>query len=67
MCSSDLDVKKDLLARLLGYFAPMRQRRADFEERPDDLEDILRSGAQRARALAAPVLAACRDAAGFRS
>jgi tryptophanyl-tRNA synthetase len=61
------DVKKDLLARLLGYFAPMRQRRADFEERPDDLEDILRTGAQRARALAAPVLAACRDAAGFRS
>ena len=61
------DVKKDLLARLLEYFAPMRERRADYDRRPDDLEEILRGGAARARALAAPVLAACRDAAGFSS
>ncbi len=60
------DVKKDLLARLLAYFAPMRARRADYDARPDDLEDILLAGAERARALAAPVLAACRDAAGLR-
>ena len=60
------DVKKDLLARLLAHFAPMRQRREDYDQRPDDLEDILRGGAVRARALAAPILAGCRDAAGFR-
>ncbi len=59
------DLKKDLLARLLAFFAPMRERRADFEKRPNDLEEILRGGAERARALAAPVLAACREAAGF--
>ncbi|MCG8591138.1 MAG: tryptophan--tRNA ligase, partial [Proteobacteria bacterium] len=59
------DVKKDLLARLQAYFEPMRARRQDLAARPDDVEDILRTGAERARALAAPVLAACREAAGF--
>jgi tryptophanyl-tRNA synthetase len=59
------DVKKELLARLLDYFAPMRALRADFEKRPDDVEDILRDGAARARAIADPVLARCRRAAGF--
>ena len=59
------DVKKDLLARLQAYFEPMRARRQDLAARPDDVEDILRTGAERAQALAAPVLAACREAAGF--
>ncbi len=59
------EVKKDLLARLLDHFGPMRERRASFEERPDDVEDILRRGAQRARAIGAPVLEACRAAAGL--
>ena len=59
------DVKKDLLARLLDYFGPMRERRADFEKRPDDVRDILLRGAAGARALAAPVLEGCREAAGL--
>ena len=59
------EVKKDLLARLLDYFEPMRERRADFEKRPDEVEDILRDGADRARAIATPVLDACREAAGL--
>jgi len=57
-------VKKELLARLNDYFAPMRQRRAEYEKRPDDIRDILKRGAQHARALGAPVLAACREAMG---
>ena len=61
------DVKKDLLARLLDYFAEMRARRADLEGRPDDVEDILVEGAARARVLAGPVLDACRSAAGLRT
>ena len=59
-------IKEDLLARLLEFFAPMRVLRADFEKRPDDVEDILRRGGAQARELAAPVLARCRAAAGFR-
>ncbi|MFP8874630.1 MAG: tryptophan--tRNA ligase, partial [Myxococcota bacterium] len=61
------DVKKDLVARLLDYFAEMRARRADLEGRPDDVEDILVEGAARARVLAGPVLDACRSAAGLRT
>jgi len=59
------DVKKDLLARILDHFEPMRARRAALEARPDEIEDILRGGAVRARALATPVLEACREAAGL--
>jgi len=58
------DVKKDLLGRVLDYFAPMRARRDAFEARPDDVEEILQAGAERARAIAEPVLAGCREAAG---
>jgi len=60
------DVKKDLLARLLDHFAPMRQRRAAFEARPDDVEDALVDGAARARAIGGPVLEDVRRVAGFR-
>jgi tryptophanyl-tRNA synthetase len=59
------DVKKDLLARLLAYFGPLRERREALAKRPDDVEDVLADGAKRARALAAPILAAARDAAGL--
>jgi len=59
------EVKKELLARVLDHFGPMRERRAHFEARPDEVEEILRRGAERARAIAEPVLDACREAAGL--
>ena len=47
---------------------------AEYEEmvttlimHPDDIEDILRAGAERARALAAPVVEAARAAVGVGS
>ena len=58
-------VKKDLLRRLLEYFGPARARRAELAMRPGDVEDVLASGARRARELGAPVLAAAREAAGL--
>jgi tryptophanyl-tRNA synthetase len=61
------DVKKDLLERILDFFSEMRQRREEFESRPDDVEAILRQGAEKARAMAAPVLEGCRLAAGLGS
>lgn len=59
------DVKKDLLERVMDYFEPMRTRRAEFEGKPEALEEILRDGAARARALATPILEAVREAAGL--
>jgi tryptophanyl-tRNA synthetase len=58
------DVKKDLLARILDYFGEMRARRDELAARPDDVEDVLRQGAERAHALATPVMQAARAAAG---
>ncbi len=61
------DVKKDILVRLLEYFAPMRERREHFEARPDDVEGALLDGAARARAIGEPVLDEVRRVAGFRA
>jgi len=59
------DVKKALLARFLDHFGPMRQRHAELMAHPDDVEDVLRAGAQRARAIAAPLLEQVRDTVGL--
>ena len=59
------ELKKDLLARLLAHFEPMRERRDALSKDPDLVEDVLRAGAARARVIAAPVLAAAREAAGL--
>jgi tryptophanyl-tRNA synthetase len=59
------DVKKDLLARLLAHFGPLRERREALAARPGEVDDVLADGVRRARALMTPVLAAARDAAGL--
>jgi tryptophanyl-tRNA synthetase len=59
------EVKKDLLARLLAHFGPARERRAEWDARGDDVEDVLADGARRARAIARPTLDAARNAAGL--
>ncbi|MAI80313.1 MAG: tryptophan--tRNA ligase [Deltaproteobacteria bacterium] len=59
------DVKKELLSRILDYFAPMRERRERFEGQPKEIEEILRQGAKQAGAIAEPVLEGCRQASGL--
>ena len=59
------EVKKDLAARLLAHFAPMRERRAALAREPERVEEVLADGAKRARSIAAPILAAARDVAGL--
>jgi tryptophanyl-tRNA synthetase len=61
------DVKKALADRVLAFFAPMREKRVELAQRPDDIEDILREGARRARELATPTGQAARHAAGLGS
>jgi len=57
--------KLALVAKAEAHFAPVRDRYAALIARPDDLEDLLRDGARRARAIAAPVVARLRDAVGL--
>jgi tryptophanyl-tRNA synthetase len=61
------DVKKALADRVLAFFAPMREKRIELAQRPDDIEDLLREGARRARELASPTWQAARHAAGLGS
>jgi len=54
---------KRLLARNLAeYFAPFRERRAEFAEDPDRVWGILEDGARHASAIASEVMAEVRDA-----
>ncbi len=59
------EVKQDLAERLLRFFAPMRALRDDLARRPDEIEDVLRQGAGRARELALATWTAAREAAGL--
>jgi len=47
-----LDCKRILIKHLQELISPIRERRLDLLSRPDDLRDILRSGAERARPIA---------------
>ena len=57
--------KKALLALLTEHFAEARDRRRALAERPDDVLDVLRTGARAARDRAAEVLGEVREAVGF--
>ena len=73
-CSSNIDngvtkvdghAKKALLAAYKRMFDPFKARRDELEKDPDALEDILREGAKKARAAAAPVMEKVRRAVGL--
>ncbi len=61
------DAKQVLYERIEAEVAPMRERYEVFMADPLAIETILQEGAQKARAVAAPKLAALRDALGLRS
>ncbi|RMF77914.1 MAG: tryptophan--tRNA ligase [Planctomycetota bacterium] len=59
------EAKKRLVELYEAFFGARREARADWAARPDDVEDILRTGARRARAIAQEVMADVRDACGI--
>lgn len=60
------EAKQALFEAAMTYFAPARQRRDDLVKRPDDVEDILKAGAKRARQKAGEVLQRVRNACGLK-
>jgi tryptophanyl-tRNA synthetase len=58
-------IKMDLYQTILEHFAEARKRRAELEKDLDTVHDILREGAKKARAVAAPLLDEIRRAAGL--
>ena len=59
------DLKKDLLSAIQERFQPFQEKYRHYQAHPGEVEGVLRDGATRARALASPVLAAARKAAGL--
>ena len=57
--------KKALVGLITDYFAEARERRHDLATRPDDVRDVLATGAQAARTKAEAMMAQVRDAVGF--
>lgn len=60
------DVKKKLAAAAEEFFAEARAQREDWSSRPDDVRDILNTGAAWARKKAAEVLQRAQDASGLK-
>ena len=60
-----VDDKRGLAARVRSTVAPIRERREALLAEPDRIDALLDEGAQRARAIAAPVLAEVRGAMGL--
>ena len=59
------DAKKELLSLIDARFADARERRAELSRRPDDVIDVLRQGATRAREAARAVMERVRTATGL--
>ena len=59
------DVKKRLKELLDERFGEARERRKELAKHPDDVEDVLREGAKRARIITRDVLARARKACGI--
>ena len=60
-----VDCKQRLADSMNNGLAGLRERRAALAARPDDVWDVLRDGAQRARALAAATMDEVRAASGL--
>src|SRR6185436_7771677 len=60
------DCKKQLAARLSETLGPMRERAQALRARPDDVHDVLRDGAKRAREIAAATMDEVRARMGLR-
>ena len=60
-------VKKAIAEASEAYFAPARERRADYEANPDRVREILAEGAKKAREKASEVLLRAQDACGVKN
>lgn len=61
----DIEVKQKLAHALNGFLDPIRKRRAEFENDPQIVEQILKEGTQKARLEAQKTLKLCRRAMGL--
>jgi tryptophanyl-tRNA synthetase len=61
------DAKKMLLEKIDSYFGPAREKRKQLAAHPEQVEEVLRHGAERARAEARRTTALVREAVGMKA
>ncbi len=61
----DVEVKQRLAAALNDFLDPIRERRRSYEQRPGEVEAILRQGTARGREIARETMAGVRQALGI--
>jgi tryptophanyl-tRNA synthetase len=59
------DVKKELFNRIWDFFGPARKKRQQLESSPEQIREILRAGADKARMKALPTLELVRERVGL--
>ena len=57
-----VECKKILAERMVAYLAPIREKRAVLEKKPDHVRGILNEGARKARAIAQKTMAEVKEA-----
>ena len=60
------EAKQRLFQKIDGQIAPLRERYESLIAKPSEIEDVLQSGAAKARLIAAPLLEQLREAVGLR-
>ena len=60
-----VDCKKLFARNLNASLAPFRERRAELARNPDDVLDVLREGARRAKVIASQTMQEVREAVGL--
>lgn len=61
------DAKKTVANRIEAEIGPMREKYAFYMSHPQELEDILQAGAEKARRISIPFLTQLKEAVGLRS
>ncbi len=59
------DAKKILLEKILNYFEPFKTKRAELEKNKNQITQIMKKGAQKARDIASPILETVRKRVGL--
>lgn len=63
----DVEVKQKLFTAVNEFLEPIREKRAYYESRPDEVKEILVEGTKRARGIVSDVVKLLRDAVGLNS
>jgi tryptophanyl-tRNA synthetase len=61
----DMEVKRYLVNVMNTFLAPIRERRANYDQNPDAAKRVLKEGTERARTIVADTLAEVRRAFNF--